>query len=50
MHRLRYDSPCPPSGIHPYFFKVYAIDKNLGLAAGASKSEILAAIDKLNHI
>ncbi|WP_335100286.1 YbhB/YbcL family Raf kinase inhibitor-like protein [Nostoc sp.] len=46
--KFGYGGPCPPSGIHRYFFKLYAIDKKLGLTAGASKSEILAVID--SHI
>jgi Raf kinase inhibitor-like YbhB/YbcL family protein len=46
--KFGYGGPCPPSGIHRYFFKLYAIDKKLDLAAGASKNQILAAID--SHI
>lgn len=43
--KLGYGGPCPPSGIHRYFFKVYALDKQLGLAAGATKDQILAAME-----
>ncbi|MHC0064989.1 YbhB/YbcL family Raf kinase inhibitor-like protein [Nostoc sp. UIC 10890] len=46
--KFGYGGPCPPSGIHRYFFKLYAIDKKLGLSAGANKNQLLAAID--NHI
>ncbi|WP_313889962.1 MULTISPECIES: YbhB/YbcL family Raf kinase inhibitor-like protein [Nostoc] len=46
--KFGYGGPCPPSGIHRYFFKLYAIDKKLGLSAGASKNQLLAAID--SHI
>ncbi|MBD2567975.1 YbhB/YbcL family Raf kinase inhibitor-like protein [Anabaena lutea] len=39
-----YGGPCPPSGTHRYFFQIYALDKKLSLAAGASKSQIITAI------
>ena len=35
-----YMGPCPPSGTHHYHFKVFALDIKLGLAKGASKSEV----------
>ena len=37
--------PCPPSGTHRYFFRLYALDTMLPLGAGASKQEILAAME-----
>ncbi|MDZ8188151.1 MAG: YbhB/YbcL family Raf kinase inhibitor-like protein [Nostoc sp. ChiSLP02] len=40
-----YGGPCPPSGTHRYFFKLYALDKSLSLAAGATKNQILAAME-----
>ncbi|WP_276502299.1 YbhB/YbcL family Raf kinase inhibitor-like protein [Terrimonas pollutisoli] len=36
-----YGGPCPPSGAHRYFFRVYALDKKLDLMAGATKEELL---------
>ena len=40
-----YGGPCPPSGKpHRYFFKLYALDKTLGLDAGASKSAVEQAM------
>ena len=39
-----YDGPCPPSGTHRYYFKVYALDKFLGLNEGISKSDLEKAM------
>lgn len=39
-----YNGPCPPSGTHRYFFKLYALDVALGLSAGATKEQVLAAM------
>lgn len=38
--RLGYISPCPPSGTHRYFFKIYALGKELALGDGLSKRDI----------
>lgn len=43
--RVGYGGPCPPSGTHRYFFKIYALDTKLDLAAGANKSELLKAME-----
>ncbi|MDO8657128.1 MAG: YbhB/YbcL family Raf kinase inhibitor-like protein [Candidatus Levybacteria bacterium] len=37
--------PCPPSGSHRYFFKLYALDDMLNLTSGAGKKEV---IDTMN--
>jgi len=43
-----YHGPCPPSGSHRYFFKVYALSTNLDLAPGSGKKELEDAM--LPHI
>ncbi len=43
--RSDYGGPCPPGGTHRYFFKLYALDTELELAAGASKDELLRVMD-----
>ena len=43
--RPGYGGPCPPGGTHRYFFKLYALDTVLGLAAGATKKQLLQAMD-----
>jgi len=42
--KLGYGGPCPPSGTHRYFFKIYALDTTLDLEAGATKKDVLKAM------
>lgn len=39
-----YGGPCPPSGTHRYFFKVYALDTKLDLKNGSSAKELEKAM------
>jgi hypothetical protein len=43
--RRDYGGPCPPSGTHRYFFRLYALDTMLDLKAGATKKDVLAAME-----
>ncbi len=35
-----YGAPCPPSGTHRYFFKIFALDQQLDLAAGLKRAQL----------
>jgi len=43
--RTGYGGPCPPSGVHRYFFKLYALDTELDLAEGSGKGEVEQAME-----
>jgi len=45
FNKIGYGGPCPPGGTHRYFFKLYALDTQLGLPPGATKSEVLQNIE-----
>lgn len=42
---LGYGGPCPPSGTHRYFFKIYALDIMLAIESGATKPQLLKAME-----
>jgi len=44
FRKYGYGGPCPPGGTHRYFFKLYAVDTQVDLNAGATKNEVLNAI------
>lgn len=39
-----YGGPCPPSGTHRYFFKLFALDRTLDLPENVEKKEFLDAL------
>ncbi|MFO7782190.1 MAG: YbhB/YbcL family Raf kinase inhibitor-like protein [Spirochaetia bacterium] len=39
-----YGGPCPPSGTHRYFFRVYALATTLGLPEGSSRTDLEQAM------
>ena len=46
FRKIGYGGPCPPRGNpHRYFFKIYALDTELTLKSGASKTDLLQAME-----
>ena len=48
FQKHEYSGPCPPSGLHHYYFKVYALDRELKLGAFAKKKDLERAME--DHI
>jgi Raf kinase inhibitor-like YbhB/YbcL family protein len=44
FRKHEYGGPCPPSGTHRYFFKLYALDTMLNLGSKAKKSDMEQAM------
>ena len=44
-NNIGYDGPCPPSGTHRYFFKLYALDTTISLLPGATKEQVLREME-----
>jgi hypothetical protein len=45
---IKFVGPCPPSGTHRYFFKLFALSSALSLASGVGVSEVEKALK--NHV
>ena len=43
--RHAYGGPCPPSGTHRYFFKVYALDMELDLNPNSRENDVEKAME-----
>jgi Raf kinase inhibitor-like YbhB/YbcL family protein len=44
FRKFGYGGPCPPSGTHRYYFKVYALDTMLDLDPGITKGDLVEAM------
>ena len=44
FRRIGYGGPCPPSGTHRYFFKLYALDTTLELPSSTTKKDLEKAM------
>jgi len=44
FRKRSYGGPCPPSGTHRYFFKLYALDVSLNLDANTNKADLERAM------
>ena len=42
---IRYDGPCPPSGTHRYYLKLYALNTTISLLPGATKEQVLKEME-----
>jgi len=42
--KIGYGGPCPPRGVHRYFFRLYALDQPTELAPGATRTAVFKAV------
>ncbi len=45
FRKHNYGGPCPPSGTHRYFFKLYALDRTLDISSHSEKAHVEKAMD-----
>lgn len=41
---IGYGGPCPPSGTHRYYFRLFALDSDIPLKSGASRKQLESAM------
>ena len=46
FRKHHYSGPCPPSGVHRYIFKIYALDNFLHLDGNATRADLEATMSK----
>lgn len=39
---IKYGGPCPPSGSHRYYFRIYALDTSLPIGEGVNKTTLIS--------
>jgi Raf kinase inhibitor-like YbhB/YbcL family protein len=44
FRRVGYGGPCPPSGTHRYFFRLYALDTTFNLPSSTTKKDLEKAM------
>lgn len=42
---IGYGGPCPPGSTHRYYFKLYALDQEINLESGATRGQLLKAME-----
>lgn len=45
FEKEEYGGPCPSSGTHRYFFRLYALDQEIGLSEGTSREDVDVAME-----
>ncbi len=45
LRRPGWVAPCPPSGVHHYNFKIYALDTPLSMPKSSAKADLLRAME-----
>ncbi len=48
FNKIGYGGPCLPGGTHRYFFRIYALDREMDLEPGATKKKLLQEME--DHI
>ncbi|HKB86083.1 MAG TPA: YbhB/YbcL family Raf kinase inhibitor-like protein [Ignavibacteriaceae bacterium] len=43
--RIGYGGPCPPSGTHRYYFRIYGLNTAVHLDSGATRKEVLKKME-----